>query len=39
MRDILGEQWSDEIDAAWHKLLRDIEAIVLQQKHLMDAKA
>ncbi len=37
--DILGEQWSQEIDAAWHKLLRDIEAIVLQQTHLVDAKA
>jgi hemoglobin-like flavoprotein len=34
LREILGEQWSDEIDAAWHKLLRDVEAIVLQQKHL-----
>ncbi len=35
LREILGEQWSDEIDAAWHKLLRDVEAIVLQQKHLV----
>lgn len=34
LREILGEQWSDEIDAAWHKLLRDVEAIVLQQEHL-----
>lgn len=39
LRDIVGEQWSDEIDAAWHKLLRDIETIVLQQKHLVDARA
>ncbi|KJC59345.1 flavoprotein [Bradyrhizobium sp. LTSPM299] len=28
LREILGEQWSDEIDAAWHKLLRDIAAVV-----------
>ncbi|MFB9267914.1 globin [Bradyrhizobium erythrophlei] len=34
LRDILDELWSDEIDAAWHKLLRDVEAVVLQQKHL-----
>lgn len=30
LREILGEQWSDEIDAAWHKLLRDIGAVVTQ---------
>ncbi|MCA6120594.1 globin [Bradyrhizobium sp. WSM 1704] len=35
LREILGEQWSGEIDAAWHKLLRDVEAVVLQQKHLV----
>ncbi|QOZ25793.1 hypothetical protein CI1B_55790 [Bradyrhizobium ivorense] len=34
LREMLGAQWSDEIDAAWHKLLRDIDAVVLQQKHL-----
>lgn len=34
LRELLAEQWSAEIDAAWHKLLRDVEAIVLQQKHL-----
>ncbi|WP_076857689.1 globin [Bradyrhizobium mercantei] len=39
LRELLGEQWSAEIDAAWHKLLRDIEAIVLQQKHLVDERA
>ena len=39
LRELLGEQWSQDIDAAWHKLLRDIEAIVLQQKHLVDARA
>ncbi|WP_244065299.1 globin [Bradyrhizobium sp. Ce-3] len=38
LRDVLGEQWSAEIDAAWHKLLRDIEAIVLQRKHLVDER-
>lgn len=39
LRDILGEQWSGDIDAAWHKLLRDIAAIVLQQQHPVDARA
>ncbi|MCP1915644.1 putative membrane protein [Bradyrhizobium elkanii] len=38
LREILGEQWTAEIDAAWHKLLGDIEAIVLQQKHLVDER-
>jgi hemoglobin-like flavoprotein len=38
LHELLGAQWSAEIDAAWHKLLRDIEAIVLQQKHLVDDK-
>ncbi|MBR0697527.1 globin [Bradyrhizobium lablabi] len=28
--ELLDDAWSPEIDAAWHKLLRDIEAIVLQ---------
>ena len=36
LRQILAEQWSDEIDAAWHKLLHDVDAIVLQQKHLAE---
>ncbi|WP_407152293.1 globin [Bradyrhizobium sp. ORS 86] len=31
LRELLGEQWSDEIDAAWHKLLCDLEAVVRQQ--------
>ena len=35
LREILAEQWSEEIDAAWHNLLRDVEAIVLQQQHLV----
>ena len=34
LRELLGAQWSAEIDAAWHKLLREVEAIVQQQKHL-----
>lgn len=38
LRELLGTQWSTEIDAAWHKLLRDIEAIVLRQKHLVDER-
>jgi hemoglobin-like flavoprotein len=36
LREIVAEQWSGEIDAAWHKLLRDVDALVLQQKHLAD---
>lgn len=39
LREILGAQWSAEIDAAWHKALADIEAIVLQQTHLVDKRA
>ena len=35
LREILGDEWSGEIDAAWHKLLRDIETLVLRQKHLV----
>jgi hypothetical protein len=30
LREVLGEQWSAEIDSAWHKTLRDIDAIVSQ---------
>lgn len=39
LRELLGEQWSREIDAAWHKALADIEAIVLQQTLLVDKRA
>jgi hemoglobin-like flavoprotein len=28
LQEILGPQWTGEIDAAWQKLLRDIEGIV-----------
>nr|WP_249792452.1 globin [Bradyrhizobium sp. BRP22] len=28
LKDILGVQWTADIDAAWQKLLRDIESIV-----------
>jgi hypothetical protein len=28
LRDIVGAYWSDEIDAAWRKLLGDIESLV-----------
>ncbi|MTV12790.1 MULTISPECIES: globin [Bradyrhizobium] len=38
LHELLGERWTAEIDAAWHKLLGDIEAIVLQQKHLVDER-
>jgi hemoglobin-like flavoprotein len=31
LRDVLGADWSDEIDAAWRKLLVDIEALVAAQ--------
>src|ERR1700712_4956923 len=30
LRDILGEDWSPEIDAAWRNLLGEIEALVAQ---------
>jgi hemoglobin-like flavoprotein len=30
LRELLGERWSDEMDVAWHKLLRDIAAVVAQ---------
>ena len=30
LRELLGSDWSDDIDAAWHKLLRDIDTVVSQ---------
>jgi hypothetical protein len=30
LREILGEDWSSEIDAAWRNLLGEIEALVAQ---------
>ncbi|WGR91953.1 globin [Bradyrhizobium sp. ISRA443] len=30
LRELLGEQWSSDIDAAWHKLLHDLETVVWQ---------
>lgn len=30
LRELLGSDWSDDIDAAWHKLLRDIDSVVSQ---------
>ena len=30
LRDILGDDWSPEIDAAWRKLIAEIEAMVAQ---------
>jgi hemoglobin-like flavoprotein len=30
LRDILGDEWSPEIDAAWHNLIGEIEALVTQ---------
>ena len=30
LRELISEQWSVEIDAAWHNLLRDIAGIVEQ---------
>ncbi|MCA6110622.1 hypothetical protein [Bradyrhizobium cenepequi] len=29
LREILGVEWTVEIDVAWQKLLRDIESIVM----------
>ena len=31
LREIVGADWSDEIDAAWRKLLGDIESLVAAQ--------
>ena len=31
LREIVGADWSDEIDAAWRKLLGDIEGLVAAQ--------
>jgi hemoglobin-like flavoprotein len=31
LRDVVGADWSDEIDAAWRKLLGDIESFVAAQ--------
>jgi len=31
LRDVLGADWSPEIDAAWRKLLAEIEALIAQQ--------
>jgi len=30
LRDILGDDWSPQIDAAWRKLIAEIEALVAQ---------
>ncbi|WGS17103.1 MULTISPECIES: globin [unclassified Bradyrhizobium] len=30
LRELLAEQWSSDIDAAWHKLLHDLETVVRQ---------
>lgn len=30
LREILGDEWSPEIDAAWHNLIGEIEALVTQ---------
>ena len=31
LREIVGADWSDDIDAAWRKLLGDIESFVAAQ--------
>src|SRR5262245_37722946 len=31
LREVVGTDWSDELDAAWHKLLSDIEGLVAAQ--------
>lgn len=30
LRELLGSDWSDGIDAAWHKLLHDVDSVVSQ---------
>jgi len=32
LREVLGDHWSTEIDAAWRKLLGDIESVVAAQE-------
>ena len=31
LREVIGANWSDDIDAAWRKLLGDIESLVAAQ--------
>ena len=31
LRDLLGAEWTDEIDAAWKKLLAEIEQVIARQ--------
>jgi hemoglobin-like flavoprotein len=31
MRELLGSEWSPEIDAAWRKLLGEIESVITQE--------
>jgi hypothetical protein len=31
LREVIGADWSDEIDTAWRKLLGDIESLVAAQ--------
>ena len=31
LREVIGADWSDEIDAAWHQLLGDIDSLVAAQ--------
>jgi len=31
LREVIGADWSDEIDAAWRKLLGDVESLVAAQ--------
>ena len=37
MREVLGDDWSPEIDAAWRKLLADIDAFVAQSQAEIEA--
>jgi hypothetical protein len=32
MREVLADDWSPEIDAAWRKLLADVDAFVIQSQ-------
>jgi hemoglobin-like flavoprotein len=32
VHEVLGDDWSPEIDAAWRKLLADIDALVAQSQ-------
>jgi hypothetical protein len=37
MRDVLGHDWTPEIDGAWRKLLDEIDALVAESQAQIEA--